>query len=166
MFIINTFKFITVFRSISCSFDVPYAADQIGRIGTGMYNSLWSSSRTLSKKSHWSIPHSVKSMRAAASLSDHWFAINICPRGWLRLDQCHGTLTAEICLDSVINKQRLFKSSKESNKSRIMYHSMLSWQWNTFLADTRGYEYLAIMVKAWQGILQFLHIIFGDDILT
>ena len=119
-FVIATFKFFTVFRSIGpigssesfkLEFDVPWSIWSDVRI-PGMYSSLRSSSRTLFKRSPWSIPRSAKSMRAAASLSDRWFVINICPRGWLRLDRRHGTLTAVICLDSVIDEQRPFGAPK------------------------------------------------------
>lgn len=55
-----------------------------------------------------SIPRLAKSIRDAANLSRRWFVSNIWLRASNRLDRCHGSLTALICLDSVMEEQSPF----------------------------------------------------------
>ena len=55
-----------------------------------------------------SIPCFSKSTAAAASLSIHWFVSNIWPSALYLLERLHGSFTALICFDSVIDVQRLF----------------------------------------------------------
>jgi hypothetical protein len=51
-----------------------------------------------------SIPRDLKSIRQAASLSSRWLVSSICPRASKWLERRQGSLTAFMCLDSVIDE--------------------------------------------------------------
>ena len=59
-----------------------------------------------------SIPQFEKSVQAAVSWSICWFVTKICPRGWFWFEQHQGSLTALMCLDSVVEEQSLLGAPK------------------------------------------------------
>ena len=59
-----------------------------------------------------SIPQFMKSLRAAINWSSRWFVTSIWPSAWFLFDRRQGSLTALICLDSVIDEQTPFGAPK------------------------------------------------------
>ena len=69
------------------------------------------------KTSPPSMPHALKSARDAASLPSRLLVNNIWPRASYQFERLHGSLTALMCFDSVIEEHKPL----EAPNSRIAW---------------------------------------------
>lgn len=71
----------------------------------------------VSRQSPSSMPRSVKSARAVASLSKRWFVNSIRYIALYLFERRHGSFTALICFDSVMEEQSPFGAPKAQMRS-------------------------------------------------